>query len=183
MKKAAAVGCLVNLLFVANAAAASSAPCSGKKACEALIASLEAQIAALQASLGTCNGNLGTCNANLGTCNASLTACDGNLSTCDSSLMSCNTSLTTCEQSVTHGWVSVGSISDCTGNDRAPYTSGDIPDPANCTQATVGLAAVCWNGTNYSNVAFPGQAECTYKSVTPANCTGGGNPGYMFVCQ
>jgi hypothetical protein len=83
----------------------------------------------------------------------------------------------------TFHWVLTGSIGDCSGLDRAPLTPTDVPDPSQCTQATQGTAAVCWDGVNYSNACCPGQAECTYKSVAPADCTGGSNPGYMYVCQ
>jgi len=62
-------------------------------------------------------------------------------------------------------------------------TGNVLPVEAECTDASAGTAAVCWDQTTYTNDLVPGSAVgCTYKSVTPANCTGGTHPGYMYEC-
>src|SRR5262249_47862876 len=83
------------------------------------------------------------------------------------------------------GWSFVR-IDDCTGNDQAiGYSTGsDLPVLADCTHATNGLAAVCWDQSTYVNSLIPGSAQgCTYKTVTAASCTGGTRPGYVYVCN
>ncbi|HVU01194.1 MAG TPA: hypothetical protein VHE30_05560 [Polyangiaceae bacterium] len=79
-------------------------------------------------------------------------------------------------------WVRIG---DCPGNDVAAIgytTTSKLPLAADCTASSRGLAAVCWDQVNVHN-AGAGVAGCTYKSVTAAACTGGNNPGYLYVCD
>jgi hypothetical protein len=66
-------------------------------------------------------------------------------------------------------WRSVGT-GDCPGRDVAGST-GPNPDASKCTAAFRGYTAVCWNGT------------CTYKNLAAGSCTGGANPGRMYVCD
>ncbi len=46
-------------------------------------------------------------------------------------------------------------------------------------------SATCWDGVITFNDATPdgGYPWCTYKSTPAANCTGGGNPGSLYVCN
>jgi hypothetical protein len=81
------------------------------------------------------------------------------------------------------GWVYVR-IDDCTGNDRSVgFTTGtDVPDPANCTSAENGLAAVCWDQLMHANFALSGPG-CIYKTISASACTHGTDPGFLFVCK
>jgi hypothetical protein len=81
------------------------------------------------------------------------------------------------------GWVYVR-IDDCTGNNRSTgFTTGtDVPDPANCTHAENGLAAVCWDQLMHSNYALSGPG-CIYKTITASACKRGSDPGFLFVCN
>ena len=77
-----------------------------------------------------------------------------------------------------------GSESDCSGHDVGEASLGSsTPDDARCTLADEGKAAVCWDGTTYSNsFEHTGEMFCRYKSVTAVSCTGGNNPGYKYEC-
>jgi hypothetical protein len=78
-------------------------------------------------------------------------------------------------------------IGDCPGDDNAAIgytTMSDVPVAADCTMATSGLAAVCWDQTQRTNTLVPGDAPgCTYKTIPASACTGGSNPGYLYVCD
>jgi hypothetical protein len=84
--------------------------------------------------------------------------------------------------SSTHTWQYV-KVEDCSSFDVKPLTTSATPLPANCNSAFVGKIAVCWDGATYNNSNHNGKAICTYKSKTPSTCTGGKNPGKMYVCQ
>jgi hypothetical protein len=75
----------------------------------------------------------------------------------------------------TFTWEKVGS-GDCVGSDFNS-TEGFIPDPQ---LAKDGYTAVCWDGATYNNTNSSGRAFCTYKSITPDQCTGGNNTGVMY---
>jgi hypothetical protein len=81
------------------------------------------------------------------------------------------------------GWVYLR-VGDCTGNNRSVgfSTGSAVPDPANCTQAENGLAAVCWDRVTHANFALSGEG-CLYKTVTAPACTGGTDPGFLYVCH
>jgi hypothetical protein len=83
-----------------------------------------------------------------------------------------------------HGWTYVG-IGDCPGNDLQGYFGDAAPASSDCTDASIGLAAVCWDGVTYKNNSAPSPTApgCTFKSLTPSACTGGSNPGYMYICN
>jgi hypothetical protein len=80
-------------------------------------------------------------------------------------------------------WRYVG-IGDCPGQDIASIgvTTPNLPLGVDCTALNRGYAAICWDQKYQSNsgLSAPG---CTYKNVTPANCAGGSNPGFMYVCN
>jgi hypothetical protein len=83
-------------------------------------------------------------------------------------------------------WKQVG-VGDCGGQDIA-CSAGAGPSDVECNAKRVGLTSVCWTGgANKGYPPFPGcQGDpadwCTYKSVTPEACKGGGRPGEMWVC-
>lgn len=65
-------------------------------------------------------------------------------------------------------WQPVG-IGDCPGRDVAG-SAEPSPDPSKCTASFAGQTAVCWT------------TGCTYKNVAAGVCTGGANPGQMYMC-
>jgi hypothetical protein len=83
------------------------------------------------------------------------------------------------------GWVAMA-VGDCSGNDNPSIgytTANDAPVTADCTPASLGLAAVCWDQVNYQNSGVPGGAPgCTYKTNSEASCTGGTHPGFVYAC-
>ncbi len=79
-------------------------------------------------------------------------------------------------------WAATGNISDCGDHDRADFTGGDVPDPAECNATTLGLAAVCWDQTTHT-MPFASSPVCTYKSLPPEACVGGWYPGVVYECQ
>jgi hypothetical protein len=66
-------------------------------------------------------------------------------------------------------WRLVGT-GDCPGHDVG-QTSGSNPAVARCNAVFNGYTAVCWSG------------NCTYKNVPAGSCTGGANPGRMYICE
>jgi hypothetical protein len=83
-------------------------------------------------------------------------------------------------------WKQVG-VGDCSGQDIA-CSAGANPNQPECNAERVGLTSVCWTGgRNKGYPPFPGCHGspldwCTYKSVSPGACKGGGAPGEMWVC-
>lgn len=75
-------------------------------------------------------------------------------------------------------WVGVG---DCSGHDINQTVPSPDPDPGHCSESQLGLAAVCWDNIDYFNVYLP-SGGCTYKTLTPYECIGGSNPGFMYAC-
>jgi hypothetical protein len=71
-------------------------------------------------------------------------------------------------------WERVGT-GDCGGGDVG-NSDGYIPDD---NQAREGYTAVCWDGRTYNN-KYDRRAFCTYKSIAPDQCRGGGNIGVMY---
>ncbi len=69
-------------------------------------------------------------------------------------------------------WRRVGT-GDCSGRDVGD-SNGSTPDD---NQAREGYIAVCWDGGAYKN---SGRVFCTYKNISPQQCTGGGNLGVMY---
>jgi Domain of unknown function (DUF4157) len=91
--------------------------------------------------------------------------------------------------SSTYSWKQIRT-GDCGGADYN-CSRGDKPVATECTAAIANRTSVCWTGGR--NPHFPkgtagngcrGAADwCTYKT-TPANgCTGGLNPGVLWVCS
>lgn len=74
-------------------------------------------------------------------------------------------------------WVPAGT-GDCSGTDVG-RSEGHVPEPALCAGAA--RTAVCWDGDVRRN-GPAGRAWCTYKSVTAAQCRGGGAPGIVYSC-
>jgi hypothetical protein len=74
-------------------------------------------------------------------------------------------------------WELVRVGSDCSGQDIAATTGTEEPDKANCQSPNV--TAVCWDGNLFRNGTRP---WCTYKSVEPDKCVGGGAPGRLYRC-
>ncbi len=71
---------------------------------------------------------------------------------------------------------------DCPGQDIAA-TEGAQPAKEQCTKATAGMSAVCWDGMVFVNRSnFRGGPWCTYKDIPPSRCVGGAAPGRLYKC-
>lgn len=75
-------------------------------------------------------------------------------------------------------WLKVGT-GDCPGRDIG-LTNGFTPDDK---YAKADYTAVCWDGSRFTNAGFPGKSACTYKNISPDQCTGGSNLGIMYRGQ
>lgn len=71
-------------------------------------------------------------------------------------------------------------VDDCTAEESGS-SDGATPAAALCVPATVGNAAICWDGVQHRNYAFPGPA-CVYKSAPASGCKGGLTPGLLYEC-
>jgi hypothetical protein len=76
-------------------------------------------------------------------------------------------------------WKQAG-VGDCPSSDVGQTQGSAIPAPDKCHALTAGQIAICWDGVTYQNGGT--QPWCTYKSVSPGQCTGGGQLGVMYVC-
>jgi len=86
-----------------------------------------------------------------------------------------------CRESWKYFWTQVKS-GDCSGRDVQPLSVGSAAPKAElCNASFVGKTAVCWNGTTMKHWGSD-TPQCTYKNIDPANCTGGGSPGFMYEC-
>jgi hypothetical protein len=74
------------------------------------------------------------------------------------------------------GWELLRVGGDCSGEDIG-MTETAVPDDAKCRGANV--TAVCWDGNLFRNGPNP---WCTYKSIAPEACVGGGAPGRLYRC-
>ncbi|HEY3450023.1 MAG TPA: hypothetical protein VGK67_26965 [Myxococcales bacterium] len=71
-------------------------------------------------------------------------------------------------------------VDDCSGNDTGS-TAGAQPALERCDAGTAGLSAVCWDGAQQKHWGSD-KPVCAYKRLTPAGCTGGGSPGFLYEC-
>jgi len=72
-------------------------------------------------------------------------------------------------QQQTGTWRPVGT-GDCPGHDIGS-SPGSVPAAERCEGSSYAYTAVCWSG------------DCTYKNVPAGSCTGGANPGKMYICE
>jgi hypothetical protein len=76
-------------------------------------------------------------------------------------------------------WRNVGG-GDCGGRGNS-CSAGGNPDDAECNQRRVNQVAICWNGGWANKPNYPPRMNCggdpahwcTYKNVTPEQCSGG----------
>ena len=85
-------------------------------------------------------------------------------------------------------WVKAGvPPNDCAKDDTEATYSTPKPRSENCSAPDEGTIAVCWDGIEHKNAANPkGDPSvqwCTYKAISPDQCTGGASPGIMWVCK
>lgn len=69
-------------------------------------------------------------------------------------------------------------VGDCAGHDDGGFTEGAFPDDS---KALPGFTAVCWDTVNYTHQGYVDRAFCTYKKIAYSDCTGGENPGEMYI--
>ncbi len=72
-------------------------------------------------------------------------------------------------------------IGDCADRDTRGSLGSDTPVSGFCDDSHVGTVAVCWDGQSNTNQGS-NIPQCAYKGIDPGSCTGGGWPGFMYVC-